>query len=770
HQLPIAIYSWASRKNDDGSEIKRGAFYPFCDYSPEWQALQTAREIGARLEFIDLPWADVLDLETPAHRYAEPELRGSPYVAALCQKLGAPDLDALWDKLFEIEPLGAEVIWERCHRFCYGVRVSDAATPPDDLRREAFMAAQIERVLSETTGRILVLTGGFHSYALFARLNTLPFDHETEATLPDTEAKLCDTKVTYCDTEVKLCDTEVKLRDTEATYCDTEVKYCDTEATLCDTEVTLCDTEAELRCGLALTPYSYERLDALTGYEAGMQSPGFYDAVWRAREAGEAREIHRDLLAQTVKSLRRRKQIASSADLIAALSTARALASLRGHGEVWRRDLVDGILGALVKDELESGGTHPFLDAVHEALRGRARGKIASDAPRAPLLADIEALLREFDLEVAAGERDVELPLSEPRELGRSRVLHRLQGLGIAGFERVGGSDFSARSDLARASEVWRLKWTPETVANATEASIYGADLEGAARSKLLERAAQIERDADAGALVLLDAALMGLGDLTGDLLARLTQIVRDEGDFFRISGALDHLLYLFHFDATLGTTGLAGIGTALRESWERGVWLLETLGNPTGRDAELIDGVGALVRVLERCGEALNLDREALCATFARIGASSGHGALSRGAATGALWTLGAIGDDAALWSLPAFAAPAQLGDFLTGLFALAREVAQRRPDLVREIDRLLSGFDDERFLEALPALRLAFSFFTPREKHHMALTLMEGEAQPLPDLVVGVETAMRALEVENRVFETLRKYGVRPFSQKEL
>ena len=72
--------------------------------------------------------------------------------------------------------------------------------------------------------------------------------------------------------------------------------------------------------------------------------------------------------------LRERKQRVSSADLIAAETCAGALARLRGHGQVWRSDLVDGITAALLKDELAAGGAHPLLDAVHEVLRGEERG------------------------------------------------------------------------------------------------------------------------------------------------------------------------------------------------------------------------------------------------------------------------------------------------------------------------------------------------------------------------------------------------------------
>src|SRR5262249_43437412 len=40
HRLPIAIYTFTHC-----GEARRGAYYPFCVYSPEWQALQVAREL-----------------------------------------------------------------------------------------------------------------------------------------------------------------------------------------------------------------------------------------------------------------------------------------------------------------------------------------------------------------------------------------------------------------------------------------------------------------------------------------------------------------------------------------------------------------------------------------------------------------------------------------------------------------------------------------------------------------------------------------------------
>ncbi len=139
----------------------------------------------------------------------------------------------------------------------------------------------------------------------------------------------------------------------------------------------------------------------------------------------------------------------------------------------------------------------------------------------------------------------------------------------------------------------------------------------------------------------------------------------------------------------------------------------------------------------------------------------------LVRGGAIGAQWSLGAADADQVRTALRQFADPDHLGDFLTGLFALAREQVQRQRDLVLGINDLLGSYGDDDFLTALPALRLAFTYFTPREKHHLALTLREAlgleKVPELAALTVDPATAARALAFEARLFAALEKYGVR-------
>jgi hypothetical protein len=345
--------------------------------------------------------------------------------------------------------------------------------------------------------------------------------------------------------------------------------------------------------------------------------------------------------------------------------------------------------------------------------------------------------------------------------------MHRLRVLETGAHRRTAGTDLATRDDLGQVWEEWHIHWNPDFDAHCIEAARYGPTLADAAAARLAEQAATIERDAGRAALLLLDAALAGLTSISQALLNRLRELIRADGDFFSVAASLGHLLYLYRYDAVLETAGQGEIGELLRETFGRGLWLFESLGQVTGQDAPLLQGVQSLRETFERCGVALNLNRDEFLDVLERVGSDKHNYPLVRGAALGARWSLGAVDGAAVQTALRLFADPNQLGDFLTGLFALAREQVQRQRDLVLGINSLLGCYTDDDFLAALPALRLAFTYFTPREKHYLAQTLRKGlglsnELEPAT-LEVSVETATRALAFEAKLFETLEKYGVR-------
>ncbi len=710
HRLPIAIYSYI--READGATS--GAYYPFCRYSPEWQALEAARELGVPARFIDLPWAGRLREEEEVegedqtiNAFAEPQLRRSRYIDALCEELGVDDFDALWDELFEVDPPGPP--WELLNRvalFSAHSRETDPAKP-SDRRREAFMAARIREVLDATEGPLLVVTGAYHVTGLEALLREgVPEDAGSLEPL----------------------------------------------------------TEEAREAGIALTPYSYERLDALTGYQAGMPGPGFYDTAWTYREKGEPL-AHNVVIRAVVDALRRLKQTVSTADLIAVEIEARALAALRGHQQVWRRDIIDGLRSALIKDEVARGGYHPLLDAVDEVFRGTARGVLAEGTARPPLVDDIEQQLTGHNLLPTQGFRDLELDLMDEAPRRRSRILHRLAILGIAGFNRTDGTDMAAREGLHRIWERWRISWNPEYASSQIEAAVYGPTLAAASSGRLKESIAKSGTDLAAVARLLIRAALAGLGEHAAELMARAVGLAHRTEEFLVAGEALSHLLYLYAYDRVLEFARKERLLPLIGALFERSLWLLESLGNPGAKARPYAEGVAGLVRVFERCREATEWSENDLEGVLSRVQADSHQHPMIRGAATGALWELGVSDSGPIAAGLRYFSRPDQLGDYLTGLFILARETVQRQQALLDVLDAVLMGYTDEEFLEALPALRLAFTFFTPREKYYLAANLLPKEAtsdEMWGSLEVPPETAAGTLKLEASLLERAARYGI--------
>lgn len=717
HRLPIAIFTFhrgAEGKTETG-------WSPFCAYSPEWLALTVAREVGATARFIDLPgWHEAF--HGVSNRYGDHDRRRAKAVEALCAHFHVDGYDALWDHLFEGPASSERELDElegRLAAYFQAQRGEDEKAGERDEPREDFMRRWIRAALADPQGgEVVVVCGGYHAPAL---ADPGPLDGATWPETPQLEGA--------------------------RSY---------------------------------LVPWSYHRLDSFTGYESGMPSPAFYDLVY-SRGADEAPEL---ALKLAVARLREKNQHVSAADLIAALTLAEGLARLRGHTSLRRTDLLDGLAAALVKGSLDAPlpwserglvkrDTDALLVEVLWALSGDLEGKLAERTPLPALLADVAQVLEQHGLKPPLPRPNVRLDLGKPEDLARSRVLHRLRVLRIPGFERHSGPTWTTDPVL---EEEWIVVRHELADSALIEAASFGATLSAAAARRLEEALLAPQLDLAQVALLLGEAVFIGVDALTTTALEAVRHHAALEADLGKLGGALDRLLGLWTHDVLFGARGSPELGAAVAEAFSRGLWLLENLtGSQPTPDGGVVLAVRALRDVVRASKLAQGVADEA-AAVFERRAAAADAPPDARGACLGALWSLGRLGDAAASVALAekalrSAALPQIFGDFLVGLFALAREETAHGDEVLRTVDEVLGGMAEHDFMVGLPALRLAFSYFPPREKASIAdrVAALHGRsasaaAQLLARLEAAPQDLARAAKIDSEVDAALRRYGLLP------
>ena len=707
HTLPLALFSY---RQDQATGHSRGMWTPFCDYSPEWVALHAAP--GTAL-FIDLPaWHDAFAGEE--NRYSDRHVRASDRVGELCARLGFEDTDALWDHLFE-QPQPPGELEPRLARW-FGELRADEPADRRDAPREELMGRYIAWAMAECEaggGDVVVVCGGYHQAALERGWRAAPRDLPA-ASVPE-----------------------------------------------------------GARVGSYLVPFSFKRLDSFAGYASGMPSPAFHQVVWE-KGPDEAAET---MLFAAARHLRSRSQRVSAADLIAARTLAEGLKALRGHRALARIDVLDGLAGALVKDALDAPLpwtrrgrlaplTEPMLVEIVAAFSGERVGNLAPGTPRPPLAIDAFAELERAGIALGRTEERVKVDLTTPRGIGQSHVLHRLRVLAIPGIARTRGP--SLLRHKTSLTEEWTVVRKLETDAALIEAAIFGATLGAAAAAKLEERT-RTTPGLVALAEALVEAALAGIDALTGPWLASIAELVAREASFGALGAALGRLLVLHRGEAVLGMSAIADLGGVIERCFDRGLWLFEGVqGASSAFDEAQVLAVRALRDVIRHAGNGLAVEAARAHAVCERRIADAGAPAGIRGAALGMLWSSRAAAESTdearAVKALAALARPDSMGDFLAGLFALAREQVVRARALLGAVDGVVVGFSREQFLTALPALRQAFAYFPPREKLAIAESLLETGDGAMALVTASVDTAAlaRGAEIDRRATELARRFGL--------
>ncbi len=711
----------------------RSAFFPFCDYSPEWVALQTGRKLGAALAFIDLPWQQQAEHEAASLEPIDPDvdplnathdqlnlrslqaeryLAHSRYIAALSARMHCRDHDELWDHLFELRPtveladwqdfFQDTLVWSGMARLDYEEAV---LAREGSLIREQHM---VSRILAACAARqvqdlrhdahrspIIIVTGAFHTLALVETLHTAlqTAQHDTEAA-------------------------RQSISTTQPS-----------------------DTTSWL------IRYSFDRLDALNGYASGMPTPAYYQMVWEALQPGakpdSRQQVNVKLLSQIAAATRLEHypDPITFASVQSAASQASQLAMLRQHPVIARYDLLDAVTSCYIKGSMDDG-QHGFFKLVRGVLSGARLGDIPPATTAPPLVESVrrQALMHRLKLDDTISRRTRLDLYRKPAHRARSRFLHLMRFLDIGFASHLAGPDYLAGTDLDLLFEEWDYAWSPLIEARLIDLSSEGTSLDEIALKRILQQESQLEaagqgRSAQRAVSLLTNAAVIGMQMHLPRLFTLLESHLQGDSELASVMACGLKLLQLWRGREFLGLTQHQALLPLIRQILPAALFLLPRLQTIDEHQEQAAIASLLSLREFTRLGEAiLDMDdsdppRLQLGRALERL-LSIGNDHLSAQAslpaglmgAIEAILFIDGLRPESMLDSqLKAHfgigADPQQAVRYLSGLMQAAPELLVQTETLARALNHLLSVWQEHTFVAHLPDLRLAFTHLKPRE-----------------------------------------------------
>nr|WP_315183114.1 DUF5682 family protein [uncultured Albidiferax sp.] len=687
------------------ADTEASAFYPFAEFSPEWQALQHGVRHGVVTRFIDLPQAvrlaqsqqyraedaiekeaataDVIsatalnDLENPAFHLHDP-------MDALAHAACFADGESWWNHMVE-ERGDGEDLFAAIHEAMAALREEwpDDARGPRVALREAQREAHMRQCVREAVGqgyqRIAVVCGAWQVPALVAK-HTARADAALLKGLP------------------------------------------------------------RLKVSATWVPWTYRHLTLASGYGAGVQAPGWYDYLWHSRAAASPAKVSRasGWLARVARLLRQHQLDCSSAHIIEATRLADTLAALRGRSEPGLEELDEA-----VRTVVCLGASAP-LELIHRALTVSDRmGQVPPDVPAVPLQRDIEQTQKSLRLKPEALERVLDLDLRTANDLARSHLLHRLRLLGIPwGMEAR-----SERANRGTFRETWRLQWQPEFALRIIEATRFGPTVALAANACVAEQCAELTQlDALAE---LVDTVLLADLDTAVQVVSLALQTqAAITGDAVQLIRAVPPLARVFRYGSVRQMDGalLAQILDGLITRGAIGLPLachnLDDAASEALRESLLAAHEAVALRDSTEPSSAWQL-------AVQQIAVSSASHALLRGLCCRLLLDAGhwAHAQAAVQLSinLSAGAPPLESAQWLDGFLNRNAMVLLHDAAVWSLVDTWLAGLTDAHFLQVVPLLRRSFANFSSAERGALGLRAAHG-IQPVAEAAPAEIDPVRA------------------------
>ncbi len=707
---PVALLGYAA---DDPT---RAAFWPFAEFSPEYQAVRWALDHGVPVELIDLPVLAQLDDQTPAEApTAGPD---QPPGEAPTTR---PDLPPETDRSAEID--GADGGTPVCPADPADDGPGDGATTdvPDisgsaDGRDDHGQPGDPQPVDDQADLRdpisALAAAAGYEDPEswwndlieqnpapgpIFAAVGSAMAEYRAHTRTDEHDLRR--------EAHMRRAVTKA-ARSTDgpvAVVCGALHVPALQAKHAASADRALLTGLPRKSANLTWAPWTNARLAYASGYGAGVSAPGWNQHLWQTRGRTD---VATRWLARIAVELRAADHLVSTASLIEAERLAVALAALRDRPQPGFEELREAAVACLF------GGDPMLWRLVEERLLvGTRVGAIPEGVPLAPLIDDLQRQQRLTRLKPEALERELSLDLRSDSGAARSALLHRLRILDV-GWGRLTDAGRSRGTFRER----WVLAWDPTFAVNLVDKLVYGATVEQAASGLLAEQlgeattlgalAAGCERAMTAGLPTAVEAALR----LLADRAARSS----DAADML---SAVPPLVDVLRYGQARRTDAQA-LGQLVEHLVVEASLSLHYTARPADEDAadalvELVVAVDRAVRLLgdDAAAELVAAWDEGLAAVVDDAQAS----AKVAGCAAQLRYASGTLAADDVVLLVRRRLSPGTravvAAGFLEGFFARAADRLVYDAGLREAVSGWLIGLDEDEFVASLPLLRRVFA-----------------------------------------------------------
>lgn len=670
---------------------QQSSFYPFAEFSPEWQAILYARKNNIHVRFMDLPVANYFAIENEqkkentkpetetgdeavaiknykisnneVHEEVIIEIKKDP-MTHLAEAAGYSDGEKWWEHTFEHRHNNEEV-FDAVNETMQALR--EHFNKKDDRLeqlREAYMRKVIRQAEKEMFQTIAVICGAWHAPVLI----DMPKQREDNDLLKGLP--------------------KVKV---ECTWI----------------------------------PWTYNRLSFYSGYGAGIASPGWYEHIWKyPKDDGTL------WMAKVAKLFREKQMDTSVAHVIEAVRLAGSLASLRHLHKAGLEELNEATLSVLCN------GESIMLSLVqNELVVSDKMGEVPEDTPKPPLQLDIEKTQKRLRLPATADWKDYTLDLRKENDLERSILLHRLQLLEIKWGQK---SEVSGKGTF---KEQWRLQWDPAFSIAVIEKGTYGNTIEEATSKYVIELATNTAA-LPAVCNLLENTIPAELPDAVGILINQINNLAAASGDVIQLMEVIPNLVNVIRYGNVRKTDAELVLGIA--DSMITRI-CISLPAACTGIDE---DAAQHLLELLYKMNDAISLlqqdDLTTLWQqTLSTIANSKNTSPVIAGYSTRLLADYKLIaGDDltkAFYYAMSSATAPAIAAAWLEGFLKGSATLLILENDLWMIIDEWVRQLDEPIFTVVLPLLRRTFSNFSPAERRKLGEKVKTGGTA----VIIKTETA---------------------------